>query len=325
MIDKNTNRNYMLDNLKAFLIFLVVFSHMLLTYKYDEINEYISIVKFIYVFHMPLFFMISGELSKKTNKKRIKIYVLLFFLMQVTFQLYDYYLYGSFSFFNIEYSSWFLLLLVLYRFIFSNNIIKKVFDYKYSVYITFVIVLLTGFIPTNLIVLRFFYFFVFFLIGYKVDNIIHKKHFILILPLIVFFTLMISSVSRLDLLMGDSYINYWEIIIRFIVICIDIILYYLLKIFIIDKKIPLITKVGYSSLYIYVLHRIPTLVLSDYLYIHKSYILISLIISVVICLVITYLSKYIKMFFQSKALYICIIILFVIYVLLYYSSHHYPL
>ena len=47
-------RDYRLDNAKAIGIFLVVFAHVMSTS---------TITNYIYLFHMPLFFFISGRTS----------------------------------------------------------------------------------------------------------------------------------------------------------------------------------------------------------------------------------------------------------------------
>lgn len=59
-------RDYAFDNLKAVLILLVVFGHLLVQGKqYDICN---IIYRCIYIFHMPLFVFISGYFSKKAAK-----------------------------------------------------------------------------------------------------------------------------------------------------------------------------------------------------------------------------------------------------------------
>ncbi len=57
-------RNYALDNAKLFLVFLVVLGHILEpTIDTNTANK--SIYLFIYIFHMPMFALISGMVSKK--------------------------------------------------------------------------------------------------------------------------------------------------------------------------------------------------------------------------------------------------------------------
>ena len=58
------NRDYLFDNYKAFLIFLVVVGHVI--GPSVSSNEFLRILKwFIVSFHMPAFIFISGYFSKK--------------------------------------------------------------------------------------------------------------------------------------------------------------------------------------------------------------------------------------------------------------------
>lgn len=56
------------DNLKAVLIFFVVLGHFLLPIM-DRGNSVVSIVYYIYLFHMPAFVFVSGVFSKKYMEK----------------------------------------------------------------------------------------------------------------------------------------------------------------------------------------------------------------------------------------------------------------
>ena len=62
-----------IDYLKAFACFLVVLGHLLQSFQQAGIDNYTNITKFInwfiYLFHMPLFMMISGFLYCKTKKE----------------------------------------------------------------------------------------------------------------------------------------------------------------------------------------------------------------------------------------------------------------
>ena len=66
-----------------------------------------------------------------------------------------------------------------------------------------------------------------------------------------------------------------------------------------DKEIDFVTNFGKYSLYIYIIHRIPTLIISDYLYINNSYLIIANVISIIICFLIMFISKYIKIVFEN--------------------------
>jgi len=83
-------RNIKLDNFKGILIFLVVIGHSLFSYNYFNKDISIKIVNFIYSFHMPLFLIISGHLSKNSNKRNNFKLLILFFVMNFSFIIYDF-------------------------------------------------------------------------------------------------------------------------------------------------------------------------------------------------------------------------------------------
>lgn len=66
---KTQTRNYLIDNSKGLLIFLVVLGHSLEFIRKDyEVARLLYV--FIYEFHMPVFVFISGYLSKNVEKGR---------------------------------------------------------------------------------------------------------------------------------------------------------------------------------------------------------------------------------------------------------------
>lgn len=71
---ESKERDYSFDNLKVLLIFLVVFGHMInIIYTFQEIEKdkiVEAVWNVIYIFHMPLFVMISGYFSKKYGNFR---------------------------------------------------------------------------------------------------------------------------------------------------------------------------------------------------------------------------------------------------------------
>lgn len=59
-------RTEWIDALKAFLIFCVILGHVFIIYAPNGTNPYDNpVCKRIYIFHMPLFMVISGSFSKK--------------------------------------------------------------------------------------------------------------------------------------------------------------------------------------------------------------------------------------------------------------------
>ena len=64
------NRDPWIDNIRAVLVFLVVVGHFLITMT-GHSAEMLWLRKFIYLFHMPAFLMLSGMLLKrKINQRR---------------------------------------------------------------------------------------------------------------------------------------------------------------------------------------------------------------------------------------------------------------
>jgi fucose 4-O-acetylase-like acetyltransferase len=77
--NKNTNRVSKFDNIKFLLIMLVVMGHFI-----DECTDvsdvYRSIFVFIYSFHMPLFFVVSGYFHRDKNiKNKVIFYIMMGF------------------------------------------------------------------------------------------------------------------------------------------------------------------------------------------------------------------------------------------------------
>ncbi len=81
-----------IDNIKALLIFLVVFGHII--EKSGNIDGKNTIYTFIYAFHMPLFIFVSG-LFHKSSPKRISRFLVLYFVYQTVYCIYDSYVSGE--------------------------------------------------------------------------------------------------------------------------------------------------------------------------------------------------------------------------------------
>ena len=68
-------RNIVFDNIKGIMLFFVAFGHVLDVYCSSERNivEY-DIMKYIYLFHMPMFAFVTGYFSKNVEKSRDKAF-----------------------------------------------------------------------------------------------------------------------------------------------------------------------------------------------------------------------------------------------------------
>lgn len=314
-------REYKYDTLKGILIFFVVFAHFLITYDYLPKDSYNVIINSIFTFHMPLFFIISGYFSRKVKKNKIINYFAIFLFMQSSFFIYDYLRYGKTDFFFVNYSSWFVLLIAIYRLILCSKKISNLLFKKYSLLVIFILSILGGFIYINTIA-RLFTFFFFFVFGYRNKFNVQKKYCpgILVISISLLSMIVLSHV-RLDLLKGLSYYLLNEVFVRMILFIADTLLFVGIVNLIKNKKIPVITSLGKNSLYIYVFHRIPVMLLCYLLYPYKYYFLISIVLSIVLCVLISYLSKYLKKLLDTKILLILSVIMFVVPYVLYNSNH----
>lgn len=161
-------RNYLIDNLKVILIFLVVLGH---TIEYYINQNYIlrGIYVYIYIFHMPLFIYISGYLSKKNLKSVngiIKKLILPYLFFNTMWYICVYLVTGEnmFSIFYPGWTLWYLISLFFWRV--SVIYITKI---KFIIPISFIVGLLIGLDKTGenfLSLSRTIVFLPFFLMGY---------------------------------------------------------------------------------------------------------------------------------------------------------------
>ena len=69
-MEKIKERDYLFDNLKAVMLFLVAFGHTLAPYVVTQDSAFRYIMQYVYLFHMPLFAFITGYFSKNVEKCR---------------------------------------------------------------------------------------------------------------------------------------------------------------------------------------------------------------------------------------------------------------
>ncbi len=214
-----TKRNYHFDNIKAFLIFLVVFGHLIEPLR--DIPLFKSTYFIIYSFHMPLFILISGYFSKPSTKgigKLLKlllkyeiIYAVIYFLLfsssgQTSGSILDFITYALQPIWVL----WFLLSLVFWR-------LLLIAYEKHPIAIVIIVTLIVGFnfVPFNFRILslgRTLSFFPYFLIGYLAkkhhfdfEHLRRDKTFVLYFGglLIAFWAMFSGSVSD-DMLYGAT-------------------------------------------------------------------------------------------------------------------------
>lgn len=171
-------RNYKFDNLKFFLMFLVLFGHSLELFKGDERK---LIYQIIYIFHMPAFIFITGYFAKFQPKKIVQRYVITYFVFQTLYQIFDAIVMKETMEFTLQYTKpyWHLWFLMAAGFYYVLIPFLQTQNTKYQVAIIVVSIvasLLVGYDKTvgyTLTLSRAVTFFPFFIAGYYSAK--HKK------------------------------------------------------------------------------------------------------------------------------------------------------
>ncbi len=337
MESENTRIDYW-DNIKGFLIFLVVLGHFL----YDRSGNYYldTIGKAIFVFHMPLFIFISGFFSKSKksrSEERLLELMTLYVVGNIFFMAYDYFIKNkSIDLIAPYYSYWYILALIVWRLTIEQlNKVKGILP------ISIINAIFVGFfsnINNTFALCRIICFFPFFVAGYNFNNeriqkIIKNKDwkkYLIGLIIVVYALLMIVcfvEYASYDILKMFPYTNGIQLLYRVEAFALALLIGTGIIFLGVDKKIPFITKWGRNSLYIYFYHRVFVLLLGQLFknYNYYLFIGISIALSILICLVlgsdfISQISK--KMFrvtdvdIRKKALACTIVLVVVNYPLL---------
>ncbi len=293
-------RDIRYDNIKGVLIYLVVLAHILYSVKFTNSLDINIITSFIYTFHMPLFFIVSGYFSKKINSKSLIHLMLLFIMLDLSYILYNYIITSNLEF-GIKYSSWYMLALFIYRlmvFIDRKNIFKK---FKIPILILlFLSSIFSGFL--NISDTRYINFFLFFYLGYitdfkkiKINKVLSFIGCIIVLSILF---LISRSNNSLNFYMGSIYFSNFEFLIRTTIYILDILLFIFVYNISVNKKIIFISKFGRNSLSIYMIHRIITLIINEKFMFTDYFYIIAIVSSFLICLIFS--SNLINRFFKSK-------------------------
>lgn len=291
MENTTPSRNHYIDNLKAILIFLVVFAHLIETYiGLNIVVKYIYVT--IYVFHMPFFVFWTGYLANKNVKyKKIGKYFLLYLVLQAIVAVFRTFISGAFQFdwlitpywifwYLLSYVCWLLLLKAIKN-------VKLLY-----VILAFFVALIVGFVPfigKIMSLSRTITLFPFFLLGTYLkqhplayDKIKSKLKFILpfltVLVLVIIST-QVVNIDVVNLYFKTPYSDNFQILSRAVVFLFSIILSLQIALVVSNKK-TIFTSFGEKTLSIYLLHiiivglfrLIPT-TLNPYLIIITSFIL----------------------------------------------------
>lgn len=165
-------RDYWFDNAKAILITAVVVGHLANGIFSTSTPWVVALQKFIYVFHMPVFMIISGRFAKKridrgdwitVINKLIVPYVVLQTAMLLLYSATGYASVSSFSYFKPLFGLWYFFTIAVYSLI-SPYMVK----YKWAFPLSLAVGLGVGFLPHVFYggFHRIFCFYPFFLFGY---------------------------------------------------------------------------------------------------------------------------------------------------------------
>ena len=287
-IREEKKRYYIFDNIKGILIFIVVYSHFLFEYSTSHKNTISrKIVVFIYSFHMPCFIFISGFLTSENSIKIINLtrLLILYYIFNFSFSLIVYYLYDfKINFLFPQISYWYILSLFNWRII-----IKFLIKFDYIIAISVIISLLEGYWEcfSNILGIgNTIAFLPFFIAGCKIRNkglIEHflkwKKGFIkfyfFLFGFLSFSYLIIIYIDKHQITNNTLLMNKYNENNRlgdriwFLVNSSIMIIFILLLIP--NAKIPILNKWGKNSLYIYLFHRIITLIASRNIFAQKNF------------------------------------------------------
>lgn len=286
LIMKLNERDFLFDNIKGFLIVLVVFGHVIENYAYYNNKSIISLLyQLIYIFHMPLFVFVSGYFSKKDNPRKIAellilytLFQIIFFPLSAAFFKEQTYLENVQSFFKPEFTYWYMLSLIGWRAL-NPTLIKIKFIFPLSILAG----VLVGLTPGNdsltfLSVGRSVSFYPFFLLGYltkaeDIKNIRRKLPFKKAIIILILST--VISIIFLDFLsnflVNDNEIFKIlfakEVYSKYLIkptngIILKLVLYFIQILFICSlltlftSKKTLLFKLSINSLFIYLTHGV---------------------------------------------------------------------
>ena len=284
---KTQSRNYLIDNSKGLLIFLVVLGHSLEFIRKDyEVARLLYV--FIYEFHMPVFVFISGYLSKNVEKGRrnaVRNFLTPFLLFNIIWNLITLvgplFLRGeftelpseqAFSFFTPGWALWYIFAMFLWKILLPDLLkFKNIFILSI---IAGIFVKLSGEFGSYMALSRTITFAPFFLAGYYSSeeklkrfrkftrfNILNKVPSILILIIGVLIALIFVNYSNIadEFFWADrSYSNFNIEIFTGILLYIAVYIIGFAFVYVFINLMPenqtFLSKIGKNTLSVYFLH-----------------------------------------------------------------------
>ncbi len=263
------------DNIKGLLILLVVFGHLIAELQ-GRSGSIDATVNYIYLFHMPAFVFVSGYFGKgekaRSFEKIIKLVFLFFIFNSITV-----FAQGYTAYLEPIYSYWYLIALIVWR-LTAHHISK----FRLINIILFTAALLIGFfaaIDNHFAAARVIGYYPFYMLGYQLsvkdsEKLVSSKYgkragigaaALAVAAVLAFLvnTYVDFPDRALVLLPYEEPVDFFR---RVALFAIALIVIYALRNITPDKEIPLLTMFGRNSLWIFILHRLPAVWLSYYIF-----------------------------------------------------------
>jgi fucose 4-O-acetylase-like acetyltransferase len=266
-------RDYYFDNVKFILILLVVVGHIIEPLSGGQTLK--PLYFWIYSFHMPLFIFVSGVFSKDIKsddyaRKLVSKLVLPYLIFESLYTVFDYWVFDRealvFSYFTPYWIMWYILCMIAWK-----VLLPYVVKFRYALPVSIAIAVLCGYANDAgyyASVSRTIVFFPFFLAGYylekqHIEKLISKAYRIVatIVAIIVFLAFyryghkakiqwMLGSFSYASI--GDD--EWYAGIYRLGIYGLAALLSLCVLVLVTNRRIPLLTKLGQNTLYVYLLH-----------------------------------------------------------------------
>lgn len=269
-LDKTKPRSFYWDNIKGVLMLLTVFAHILLPFQNNAVIN--GVFDYIYMFHMPAFVFLSGFFGKSERCRSLEAITRLAFLYFI-FNSITGFIFGFESLLTPMYSYWYLVALIAWR-VTAHHLAK----FGDITLILGAIAVIIGFFPSvdnTLAASRIISFYPFYMSGYLLlpqkGNELAEKKYSSRLPKGLLWLLGAAAAAFLsrtvfgytdEALQMLGYIEPLDAFGRLAIFGTAAMAIKALRHLAPAKKIPLLSDFGRNSLWIFLLHRPVTLLVS---------------------------------------------------------------
>jgi len=274
-VNTRGTRDYGLDNIRFFLIFCVVFGHLLK--RGEETVASNLLYEIIYSFHMPAFLFLFGYNIRFSVSRIVFGFSIPYLVFQSLYIFYECYILNKnviLQYTTAHWILWYLLACIYYQLMMQIYDVDSKKHQVVIVCVSFALSLLIGFEKTigdYMSLSRFFVFQPFFILGFYckkndvLKNLTVRKKIYSIISRIGLYGVLLSLIylkinnMPYELLYGYVPYNGYNITlerratIMIISLCWIVFLFVVIKPYL-NKKIPLLTTIGQNTLPIYLLH-----------------------------------------------------------------------